>query len=58
MPHKKQRLTTLQHVFDDTAWHLFIQATIAANTFLLKMTLSLIFCLYSQDNLGMGIHQL
>ena len=55
---KRQKLTTLQFDFDDTARRLSVRSPIVATRSLMKMTLALGFRLYHMYNLVTGIHQL
>ena len=54
---KRKHLTTLKSAFDDKARWLGVCSPIGVTPGLLKMNLSLRFCLDHRDNLGMGLHQ-
>ena len=50
-------MTTVQRVLDNTACSISVHAPIIMATGVIKITLSLGFCLYNRDNLGTGLHQ-
>ena len=54
---KRQNLTTLQRVLNNTSRRLSVRVPIVAMTSLLNITLSLGFLLDHRDNLGLGLHQ-
>ena len=55
---KQQQLTTLQRVFEDTALRLSIHDLFFATPGLLKLNLTIGFCINHRDDLGTGNKQL